>query len=44
MRGVVYLRNETNSGFIASCNRGAEKARGEYLVFLVLVVCRRLSD
>jgi GT2 family glycosyltransferase/glycosyltransferase involved in cell wall biosynthesis len=32
--GVVYLRNETNCGFIASCNRGAEKARGKYLVFL----------
>lgn len=32
--GVVYLRNEMNSGFIASCNRGAEKARGKYLVFL----------
>jgi GT2 family glycosyltransferase len=32
--GVVYLRNETNSGFIASCNRGAEKARGKYFVFL----------
>jgi GT2 family glycosyltransferase/glycosyltransferase involved in cell wall biosynthesis len=32
--GIVYLRNETNSGFIASCNRGAEKARGKYLVFL----------
>jgi GT2 family glycosyltransferase len=32
--GVVYLRNDTNSGFIASCNRGAEKARGKYLVFL----------
>jgi GT2 family glycosyltransferase/glycosyltransferase involved in cell wall biosynthesis len=32
--GVVYLHNETNSGFIASCNRGAEKARGKYLVFL----------
>src|SRR5438309_6580656 len=32
--GVIYLRNETNSGFIASCNRGAEKARGQYLVFL----------
>jgi len=32
--GVVYLRNETNSGFIASCNRGAEKGRGKYLVFL----------
>jgi O-antigen biosynthesis protein len=34
MPGVVYLRNETNSGFVASCNHGAEKARGEYLVFL----------
>jgi GT2 family glycosyltransferase/glycosyltransferase involved in cell wall biosynthesis len=34
IRGVVYLRNETNSGFIVSCNRGAEKARGKYLVFL----------
>ncbi len=34
MPGVIYLRNETNSGFIASCNRGARKARGEYLVFL----------
>jgi GT2 family glycosyltransferase/glycosyltransferase involved in cell wall biosynthesis len=32
--GVVYLRNETNSGFIASCNRGAENARSKYLVFL----------
>ena len=34
MPGIVYLRNETNSGFIASCNRGAETARGKYLVFL----------
>src|SRR5262249_9103421 len=34
MEGIVYLRNETNTGFIASCNRGAEKARGKYLVFL----------
>jgi len=32
--GVVYLRNETNSGFIVSCNRGAEQARGKYLLFL----------
>jgi GT2 family glycosyltransferase/glycosyltransferase involved in cell wall biosynthesis len=32
--GIVYLRNATNSGFIASCNYGAEKARGKYLVFL----------
>src|SRR4029077_16791634 len=32
--GIVYLRNEANSGFIASCNRGAEAARGNYLIFL----------
>jgi GT2 family glycosyltransferase/glycosyltransferase involved in cell wall biosynthesis len=32
--GIVYLRNEGNAGFIASCNRGAEKARGKYTVFL----------
>src|SRR5439155_8196177 len=32
--GVNYLRNEKNSGFVASCNRGAKKARGKYLVFL----------
>jgi GT2 family glycosyltransferase/glycosyltransferase involved in cell wall biosynthesis len=32
--GIVYLRNETNLGFVASCNRGAEKARGKYLLLL----------
>jgi len=32
--GVVYLRNEGNAGFITSCNRGAETARGQYLLFL----------
>ncbi|MEP6686519.1 MAG: glycosyltransferase, partial [Verrucomicrobiota bacterium] len=32
--GLVYLRNETNVGFIASCNSGAKKARGPFLVFL----------
>ena len=32
--GLVYLRGETNAGFIASCNRGAAAARGKYLVFL----------
>lgn len=34
MPGIVYIRNETNCGFISSCNRGAEAARGKYLVFL----------
>jgi GT2 family glycosyltransferase len=28
------VRNTTNSGFITSCNRGAEAATGDYLVFL----------
>jgi GT2 family glycosyltransferase len=34
IRGVIYLRNDSNSGFIASCNKGAKAARGKYLVFL----------
>ncbi len=32
--GLRYLRHRRNRGFIASCNRGAEEARGNYLVFL----------
>ncbi len=32
--GLTYLRAETNTGFIASCNRGASAARGKYLLFL----------
>ena len=32
--GLVSLRNEQNAGFIDTCNRGAAKARGEFLVFL----------
>ncbi len=31
---VQILRNERNSGFAKSCNRGAAAARGRYLVFL----------
>jgi GT2 family glycosyltransferase/glycosyltransferase involved in cell wall biosynthesis len=34
VRGIVYLRNDGNSGFIVSCNSGAKAARGKYLVFL----------
>jgi len=34
MNGVVYVRSEENKGFVVSCNLGAEKARGNYLVFL----------
>ncbi len=32
--GVRYLRNETNLGFLHSCNRGAAEARGRYLLLL----------
>ncbi len=34
VEGIIYLRNEKNSGFVVSCNHGAENARGKYLVFL----------
>jgi GT2 family glycosyltransferase len=32
--GIRYLRNEQNLGFLRSCNRAAEAARGRYLLFL----------
>ncbi len=32
--GIRLVRNPENSGFIRSCNRGFEAARGEYVVFL----------
>ncbi len=32
--GVTVVRNRRNQGFINSCNRGAKKARGRWLVFL----------
>jgi len=32
--GIVILRNDTNQGFVRACNRGAQAARGEYLLFL----------
>jgi len=32
--GVRFVRNDTNMGFVGSCNRAAGLARGEILVFL----------
>lgn len=32
--GLRIVRNESNLGFIRSCNRGAELARGDILIFL----------
>lgn len=32
--GLRYLRNDSNSGFIHTCNKGAQAARGDYLFFL----------
>ena len=34
IKGVGIIRNETNLGFIASCNHGASHARGKLLVML----------
>ena len=34
MEGVGFIENEENVGFIRSCNKGADAAKGEYLVFL----------
>ncbi len=34
VRGIRLLRNETNLGFIRSCNAAARAARGEFLFFL----------
>jgi len=34
IKGVRIVRNETNLGFIRSCNRGASHARGKLLVML----------
>jgi len=31
---IIYVRNEKNRGFSYTCNRGAEVAKGEYLLFL----------
>jgi GT2 family glycosyltransferase len=34
VEGLVYIRNKRNLGFVGACNRGAEDARGRYLVML----------
>lgn len=34
IQGIRLVRNETNQGFLRSCNFGAKQARGQYLHFL----------
>jgi GT2 family glycosyltransferase len=34
IEGLKVIHNEENLGFIGSCNRGADAARGEYIVML----------
>ena len=33
-QNIVYLRNDTNLGFLRNCNHAATHARGKYIVFL----------
>ncbi len=33
-RRVIYIRNESNLGFVDACNLGADRARGEYVLLL----------
>jgi len=34
VNGIRLIRNETNLGFLRTCNKAAQAARGEYLLFL----------
>jgi GT2 family glycosyltransferase len=34
IQNITYLRNQQNLGFLLSCNRAAERARGEFLVIM----------
>jgi len=34
IKGLVYIRQPENLHFLLNCNRAAEKARGDYLIFL----------
>jgi len=34
IHGLTHLHNERNLGFVGSCNRGAEQARGKFIVML----------
>ncbi|MBX2880109.1 MAG: glycosyltransferase [Granulosicoccus sp.] len=34
VENLTVVRNNPNQGFVRSCNRGAEAARGDYIVFL----------
>ncbi|MBI4525720.1 MAG: glycoside hydrolase family 99-like domain-containing protein [Deltaproteobacteria bacterium] len=34
VKNITHLRNQQNLGFLRTCNRAAERARGEFVVFL----------
>jgi GT2 family glycosyltransferase len=34
VKNVTYVRNDENLGFLRACNRAAESAKGEFVVFL----------
>jgi len=34
IKSITYIRNEENQGYLQACNFGAQKAQGQYLIFL----------
>jgi len=34
VEGIRIIRNDTSEGFVSACNRGADAAKGQFLVFL----------
>jgi len=34
VKNIVYVKNKRNLGFVGTCNAGAKKAKGKYVVFL----------
>ena len=34
LRGITYLRHDSNLGFVDACNMGSAQARGEYILLL----------
>ena len=38
IRNITYIKNTNNLSFLLSCNHAAEKARGEFILFLIMIL------